>query len=175
MSDVFISYSTDAKPWAERLSESLEQQGVSTWADFKSIRPGQRWAQEIQSALDDAKYFLIVVGPKSHIGEWQDREWQGALERTWADPKKRIIPVLVDDAVPPSFLKNWVHVQLQLDAPESSWIDKIYNAVRGTGPGVRGGFAKKKKKKKRKPDKAFQARLERIEGAALQLKSSQKE
>ena len=175
MSDVFISYSTDAKPWAERLSESLEQQGVSTWADFKSIRPGQRWAQEIQSALDDAKYFLIVVGPKSHIGEWQDREWQGALERTWADPRKRIIPVLVGDALPPSFLKNWVPVQIQPDAPESSWIDKIYDAVRGTAPGVRGGLAKKKKKKKRRPDKAFQARLNKIEGAALQLKSSQKE
>jgi hypothetical protein len=175
MSEVFISYSTDGKPWAERLSESLERKGVSTWTDFKSIRTGQRWAEEIQRGLDDAKYFLIVVGPRNHIGEWQDREWQGALERTWADPKKRIIPVLVDDALPPSFLKNWVPVQIQTDAPESSWIDKIYDAVRGTGPGVRGGFAKREKGGKRKPDKAFQARLEKIEGAARQLKSSQRE
>ena len=81
----------------------------------------------------------------------------------------------MDDALPPSFLKNWVPVQMQLDAPESSWIDKIYGAVRGMGPGVRAGFAKKKKKEKRKPDKAFQARLDQIEGAARQWKSSQRE
>jgi hypothetical protein len=81
-SDVFISYSTDARPWAEKLSNSLKSKGVSTWTDFKSIKPGQRWLHEIQRALDEAKYFLIVVGPKNQIGEWQDLEWQGALQRT---------------------------------------------------------------------------------------------
>jgi hypothetical protein len=129
VSNVFISYSTDAKPWAERLSESLARKGVSAWTDFKSIRPGQRWLSEIQRALDEATYFLIVVGPKNRIGEWQDREWQGALQHTWDDPQKRIIPVLVDDAAPPASLKNWASVRVQPGKPESSWIDPIYDAV----------------------------------------------
>src|SRR5271169_5960044 len=130
-SDVFISYSTDAKPWAEKLSGSLENKGVSTWTDFKSLRPGQPWFEEIQRALDDASFFLIVVGPKNHIGERQDREWQGALQRTWADPNKRIIPVLINDAKPPAFLNKWVSVRMREGKPESSWIDRIYDAVRG--------------------------------------------
>jgi TIR domain-containing protein len=121
--------------------------------------------------LDDAKYFLIVVGPKNHIGEWQDREWQGALQSTWADPEKRIIPVLVDHATPPSFLKNWVFVRMQPGKPESSWIDAIYNAVRGTGSGGHGSLVKQSAK----PNRAFQTRLHRIEDAAKQSKSSQEE
>jgi hypothetical protein len=170
-SDVFISYSTDAKPWAEKLSESLESKGVSTWTDFKSIRAGQRWVDEIQRALDGAKYFLIVVGPKNHIGEWQDREWQGALQSTWADPEKRIIPVLINDATPPSFLKNWVFVRMQQGKPESSWIDKIYDAVRGEKPEGVGTLARQVAK----PNKALQTRLEGIESVAKQLKSRQEE
>jgi hypothetical protein len=170
-SDVFISYSTDARPWAEKLSESLESKGVSTWTDFKSIRPGQRWLEQIQRALDDAKYFLIVVGPKNHIGEWQDREWQGALQRTWADPNKRIIPVLIADATPPSFLKNWVFVRMQPGKPESSWIDRIYDAVRGMDSGRHGALARQSAK----PNKALQTRLKEIEGVAKQLKSNQEE
>ena len=161
----------DARPWAEKLSESLENKGISTWTDFKSIRPGQRWLEEIQRALDDAKYFLIVVGPKNRVGEWQDREWQGALQRTWTDPDKRIIPVLVDDATPPSFLKNWVFVRMQPSQPESSWIDKIYDAVRGADSGGHRVRARQFTKQ----HKALRTRLEELEGAAKQMKSNQEE
>jgi hypothetical protein len=161
----------DAKPWAAKLSESLESKGVSTWTDFKNIRPGQRWLEEIQRALDNARYFLIVVGPKNTIGEWQDREWQGALQRTWTDPNKRIIPILINDATPPSFLKNWVFVRMQPGKTESSSMDQIYDAIQGTGSGRQGAFTKQSGK----PDKAFQNRLEEIEDVAKQLRSNQEE
>jgi hypothetical protein len=161
----------DAKPWAEKLSESLESKGIPTWTDFKSIKPGQRWIVEIQRALDNAKYFILVVGPKNQIGERQDREWQGALQRVWTHPDKRIIPVLIDNAIPHSFLKNWVSVRMRTGQPESSWIDTIYNAVRDEGPGKRSALAKQSAK----PSKAFRTRLAEIEGTARQLKLSQKQ
>jgi hypothetical protein len=170
-SDVFISYSMDAKPWAEKLSESLENKGVSTWTDFKSIRPGQRWLEEIHRALDHARYFLLIVGPKDRIGEWQDREWQGALQRTWTDPNKRIIPVLIDDAMPPSFLKDWAFVRMRPGKTESTGLDTIYEAIRGArsqGPGA-------STKRSAKASKAFQSRLDEMESVAKQLKSHQEE
>jgi hypothetical protein len=149
----------------------LERKGVSTWTDFKSIRPGQRWLSEIQRALDEATYFLIVVGPKNRIGEWQDREWQGALQHTWNDSKKRIIPVLVDDAAPPASLKNWVSVRVQPGKPESSWIDPIYDAVQGATPEGDG----RNRKRSSKQDKALRTRLEKLESVAKQLKLSQEQ
>jgi hypothetical protein len=147
--------------------------GVSTWTDFNSIRPGQRWVAEIQRALDNANYFLIVVGPKNLIGEWQDREWRGALQRTWTDPKKRIIPVLIDNATPPSFLKNWVSVRMQPGEPESSWIDKIYHTVRGRAGGHGSTGPAALTKRSAKPNKALRTRFAELEDAAKQLKSSQ--
>ena len=62
MSDVFISYSVDAKPWAEKVSESLEKKVVSTWTDFKDVRSSEHWREQMERALDEAKCFLIVVG-----------------------------------------------------------------------------------------------------------------
>ena len=107
MPDVFISYSADAKKLAERLAGSLQEEGVATWSDFENVSPGERLYDQLQQALDEAKFYLIVVGPRNIMRDWQDQEWQGALERTWTDPDKRIIPVLVGDAEAPAFLRNW--------------------------------------------------------------------
>lgn len=170
-SSVFISYSLDAKPWAEKLSDALENKGVSTWTDFKSIRPGQRVLEEIQHALDDAQYFLLIVGPKNAIGEWQDREWQGALQRTWTDTNKRIIPVLVDDAAPPSFLKDWAFVRMRPSEPQSAWTDRIYDAIRQAGSRGREASAKQPSK----PSKELRSRFEEIETIAKHLKSSREQ
>ena len=167
-SSVFISYSLDAKPWAEKLSDALENKGVSTWTDFKSIPPGQRWLEEIEHALDDARYFVLFVGPKNTIGEWQFREWQGALQRTWTDSSKRILPVLVDEAAPPPFLKDWTFLRMETSEPESSWLDRVYDAIRQAGSRGRGLFTKQSAK----PTKEFRSRLDEIETAAKQLKST---
>ena len=168
---VFISYSQDARPWAEKLSDALETKGISTWTDFKSIRPGQRWLEEIRRALHDARDFILVVGPRNAIGEWQDREWQGALERTWADPNTRILPVLVDDAAAPPFLSGWTAIRMQPSEPESSWLDAVYDAVRRAGPGRRSLSPKPSAKS----SKEFQRRLDEIERVAKQLKSAREQ
>ena len=163
-SEVFISYSNDAKRWAQKLSKSLEDKNVPNWIDL-NIKPGQRWLEEIERALDKAKRFLIVVGPSNQTGEWQDREWRGALERTWNDPNKRIIPILIDDAAPPSFLKAWVPLRVGSSEPESSWIDEVFNTIRGQEPaGKQTAFIAK-------PSKAFLTRFAEMEVAANLLKS----
>lgn len=167
-SKVFISYSTDAKPWAETLAESLERKGVSTWTDFNSVRPGDRWLKEMQLALDAASYFLIVVGPKNQIGEWQDREWQGVLHSTWEHPEKRVIPILIADATLPAFLKNWVSIRVQPDESESSWIDKVYNSVRGADSERSGTPAKQNIKS----DSALRSRLKQMTTVVKQLKAN---
>lgn len=111
MPDVFISYSADARKLTERLAGSLQREGVATWSDFENVRPGKRLYDQLKQALDEAKFYLIVVGRRNIVRGWQDQEWQGALERTWTNPDKRIIPVLIGDAQSPAFLRNWGALQ----------------------------------------------------------------
>jgi len=94
-SDVFISYATDTKPLAEQLTEALQKQGMRAWADFKDLRPGQRWQDELERALESAGWFVILVSPQSYASPWQEAEWRAALTKVWSDPQKTIIPVVV--------------------------------------------------------------------------------
>jgi len=50
---VFISYARDTKPLAESLARALEERGISSWAGFKDLQPGQRWREEVERALKD--------------------------------------------------------------------------------------------------------------------------
>ena len=134
MPDVFISYSTDAKKWAVKLADSLRREGVTTWSDFGNLTPGARLWDQLEEALDAAKFYLVVVGPRKGVGHWQDREWQGALERTWADPDKRIIPVLVGHAEPPAFLSNWASIRFDPGRNESAWVKRIAQIIKSPPP-----------------------------------------
>jgi len=130
MPDVFISYSADAKKLAEKLAVSLQEEGVATWSDFENVSPGERLYDQIQQALDQARFYLIVVDPRNTARDWQDQEWQGALERTWTDPHKRIIPILVGHAEAPAFLRNWAPFRLQPGRDESATARKLAETIR---------------------------------------------
>lgn len=128
-SDVFISYAADTKPLAEQLTQALQTQGFHAWADFKDLRPGQVWQDEIERALEDARSFLILVRPTSRADSWQEAEWRAALRKVWSDSDKRLIPVVVGGTEPPPFLRSWVSLLVDPDAEPANWTRHVVNAL----------------------------------------------
>lgn len=90
--NVFISYGSDTKRRAEELTRELESQGMEPWVDFKDLRPGQRWREELERAIDASEWLVILVSSDSRATPWQEAEWSAALARTWADRKKKTAP-----------------------------------------------------------------------------------
>ena len=129
-SDVFISYATDTKPLAEQLTKTLQTQGFHAWADFKDLRPGQVWQDEIERALENARSFLILVSPGSRASSWQEAEWRAVLAKVWSDSGKRLIPVVVGGTEPPPFLRNWVSLLVDPDAEPANWTHHVVDALR---------------------------------------------
>ena len=126
---VFISYARDTKPLAESLSRALEERGISSWAGFKDLQPGQRWREEVERALKDAGSFLILVGPDSSPGPYVQAEWQAALTQAWSDPHKILIPIVFGAAEPPPFLRNWVPLRVDPGTEPSKWILRVVDAL----------------------------------------------
>jgi len=102
MSDVFLSYSRYRQP-AEAIAKELQALGITTWLESKDLAPGKQWEEEIRKAMSEARLVAILVGRRS---EDAPPEYPLALEHSWSDDDKVLVPILMDDAEPPSFLRH---------------------------------------------------------------------
>ena len=103
----FISYKRDDQKWAEWLQEKLEHYKLPTNLNGRSdlpkeIRPVFRdkselaagvLADEIQKALDNSKYLIVICSPHSAKSEWVNKEVQAFIESGRTD---KIIPFIID-------------------------------------------------------------------------------
>jgi hypothetical protein len=131
--DVFISYAADTKPWAQELTQALESQGIQAWVDFKDLRPGQRWRDELERAIGAAHWLLILIGPGDRATPWQETEWRAALARSWEDRDKHLLPVIFGETETPPFLRNWVPLKVNPDKEPTSWTRHVLDALREVG------------------------------------------
>lgn len=129
-SSIFISYAADARDRAQELTRALASQGIEAWVDFKDLRPGQRWKEELERAISAAHWLLILVGPGDRATAWQEAEWSTALARSWADGDKQLLPIVFGEAEPPAFLRNWVSLRVDPDKEPTTWTHHVLDALR---------------------------------------------
>ncbi len=94
MSDIFISYAREEKPFVGRLAAALEAEGLSVWWD-PEIPTGRRYRRVIQEALDRARCVIVVWSRDSVDSDWVLAESGEGLRRNL------LAPVAVDGTPPP--------------------------------------------------------------------------
>jgi hypothetical protein len=94
--DLFISYASDDRTWAERLAADLEQRGVKVFLDQLALRDGQAWEPQLDAALDGSKHLVCLWSARSaEPSRWVHRE----IGRVMASNRKerRVLIVQLDD------------------------------------------------------------------------------
>jgi len=129
ISPVFISYAGESKDLVQELSNALEGAGITTWVDFKDLRPGQRLNDELEHAIADAAWIVILVGPDLRASRWQEAEWRAALVHDWSSPEKRLLPVVVGETETPPFLRTWVSLKVDPVAEPATWTRHVIEAL----------------------------------------------
>jgi len=166
MSDVFLSYSSRYQKHAERLAKQLESIGSSVWLASKNLRDGAPVEEEITRAIRDARAIVFLVGNTPPSSEWVQREYMMALEHSWSDEGKILLPVLIGDAEPPSFLR---HVAaLRVNGRNPDWARAAKEIARLPSPGHSG-------KRSVAPIKEQVKRLNLIERGANALRVAERE
>ena len=94
MTDIFLSYASQDRERVLPLVEALEADGYSVWWD-RNIRPGPSFDREIEIALKDASCIVVVWSQDSVESEWVRNEVDDGVRRGI------IVPVLIDDVLPP--------------------------------------------------------------------------
>jgi uncharacterized protein YjbI with pentapeptide repeats len=106
----FISYSSLDKPFAVRLYEALQSNGVRCWLDEKRLLPGDKISREVGRGIRDWDKFLLCASKNSLTSPWVEEEIETTLEgeRTLRSERGKevlkLIPLNLDGYM---FSKEW--------------------------------------------------------------------
>jgi len=72
--DVFISFKTEDRPFADEICTKLEKAGLSVFLAPKSIKPGSDWEDSLFNALRRSCVVLFLVTSRSVTSTWCNYE-----------------------------------------------------------------------------------------------------
>jgi formylglycine-generating enzyme required for sulfatase activity len=105
MLDIFISYKSEDRALVEPLVRLLDAEHFNIWWDVTLV-PGERYAQSIKTALDEAPCVIVAWSHNSVESLWvQD-------EACYARDNKKIVPVTLDGVEPPLGFRQMQTVNL---------------------------------------------------------------
>ena len=71
---VFISYSRRDLAFVEQLAADLKAAGLDVWYDLSGLDGGARWRIEIEKAIRESQYVIVILSPDSIASEWVEEE-----------------------------------------------------------------------------------------------------
>jgi hypothetical protein len=95
----FISHSSADRQFCERLYNDLQASGVRCWFAPEDLKIGDRFRDEIESAIRLHDKLLLVLTETSVHSSWVREEVESALEREDREHRQVLFPVRLDDAV----------------------------------------------------------------------------
>lgn len=109
MATVFLSHTSDDKPFVRKLAHDLESQGISYWLDEAEIKIGDSLIDKIREGIDTVDYLVVVLSPKSIESSWVNREVDVALNQEIGGKKIKVLPIMYQKCDEPGFLlgKNY--------------------------------------------------------------------
>jgi hypothetical protein len=103
---IFLSHSSQDKPFVRALAQRLRQSDVRVWLDEAEIKVGDSLTDKVGKAVDEARFFGVVLSRHSIASEWVQRELQTALQRELTARQVVILPILLERVQLPPFLRD---------------------------------------------------------------------
>src|SRR5947207_7899551 len=99
MNKLFISHSSQDDAFVRDLRAILADHGQDGWIDSRELRGGDPLWTEIQTAIEEASAYAIVVSPNALQPKWVGKELRHALAVRDQRGKDKfpVIPLSLDD------------------------------------------------------------------------------
>lgn len=104
---IFVSYSSNDRPFALGLVKELQSLGANVWIDQLGIGLGENWDDAIEEALEKSETFMIILSPTSV-------ESQNVLDEVSIaiNTKKKMVPILIKQCELPMRLQRRQYADL---------------------------------------------------------------
>ena len=110
--EVFISYSSKDKEIADSICFTMERSGLKCWIAPRDVQPGNKYAKEIVTAIQECFVMLLVFSESSNKSEHIENEIDIAFNEG-----KTIIPFKITETQMSSELKYYLN--------KKHWIDGV--------------------------------------------------
>lgn len=129
MAEIFISYSRNDRPRAQRLAEALVRRGYSVWWDV-NLLPGADFSTEIASVIQGAKA-AIVLWSSSSIMSMFVRD-----EAALASRLGILIPILIEPVQPPLGYGSYHYADMSnwTGDPAAAALEPVFQAIMAKVP-----------------------------------------
>ncbi len=126
---VFLCHAREDEPVVDRISRKLLADGFVTWFAASDLLPGDDWEQKIREAIKASDFFLVFLSSQSFAKTgYVQEQMRVAFEQIekMPDGKRFILPLLIDDCVPPSSFARipWIRMS------DQNWYEKLIKAMR---------------------------------------------
>jgi len=104
----FLSHSSHDKPViVEKLNRWMNDvAGLRVWYDADALSGGTAFGSALPQAIGDCRSLIVLISKASVNSNWVNQEINYALVHQNQYQDFRIIPVMLDDTLPPGFLGN---------------------------------------------------------------------
>ncbi len=92
MTSVFLSHSSDDKPFLRQLKQDLELNGLQVWIDEEQLGIGERLGARLSDAIENNDYVVLAISASSYASAWVRSEAVAALT------ENKLLPILVPAA-----------------------------------------------------------------------------
>jgi hypothetical protein len=130
MRKLFLSYARADEQGARRLFTDFRDRGLDVWFDEESLLPGQDWKTEIDKAIAEADFVVLLLSNNSvERRSYFQKEIRLTLDVLQTVPFGHIyvLPVRLDNCKVPSTLASLQYVDLFPDWKEG--IEKLLKSI----------------------------------------------
>ena len=89
---IFVSYSSNDRPFAVGLTKELQKLGANVWIDQLGIGLGENWDSAIEEALEKSETLMLIVSPTSVESQNVQDEVSIAI-----NTEKKFVPILIKE------------------------------------------------------------------------------
>jgi hypothetical protein len=110
---VFISHSSQDKPFVYRLVSELKKLDLNVWLDDLEIKVGDSIVSKISDGLKNADYLVVVLSKASVASPWVRRELDSALMNEISGKGATVLPALIEDCDIPPLLRDRLYADFR--------------------------------------------------------------
>jgi hypothetical protein len=126
--DIFISYSSKDKPFADAICAGLEKNSIRCWIAPRDVPPGEDYPKAIINAINGSKIMVLIFSSHANASPHVTRELSKALSNG-----VMIIPFRIENAPMSESMEYLIGLPHWLDAitpPMDQHIDSLVRRVR---------------------------------------------